>query len=285
MQTPSSKLKRQIEIVGLALNNERKFSILDLAELFHCEELTIKRDLHELRSSGVDIHSTKGKGISVERKIDEAKLKEFISQYIALSNSTSVIDKATSLLFKKQKERALKNIVTIQRCIDSSFTILADYISEGGKFTDMEISPLVIFQSEGYWRLLALNHGKIKQYHLDKLSNVRETETKFNKISLNEMEELFRFSWRSWIGTEKYTVKLQLSEWWTTILKPRQLMESQIISEHSDGSIILEITVNSLEEIASWIVSRGNGVKVIEPKELKERVINLANETLSNYKR
>ncbi|MBM4166561.1 MAG: WYL domain-containing protein, partial [Ignavibacteria bacterium] len=135
----------------------------------------------------------------------------------------------------------------------------------------------------GFWRLLGEHHSNIKQFHLDKLSNIQVTEKKFKKIPLNELEALFRFSWRSWIGKEKFTVKLQISKWWEKILKPRQLMETQLISENKDGSIVLEITVNSLEEIASWIVSRGEGVKVLEPRELKERVINLAEETLNNY--
>lgn len=60
-------------------------------------------------------------------------------------------------------------------------------------------------------------------------------------------------------------------------------MESQKIKENPDGSIIIEITVNSLNEIAAWIVSRGYGVKVIEPVELKKQVIKLAKDTLKNY--
>lgn len=283
MQLPLTKLKRQIEIIGLALDSKKKFSVTNVAELFHCEELTIKRDLQELRSQGIDIHSTKGKGICIEQKIEEAKLKECISHYIALSNTNSITDKATSRLFKKQKEQALQNIVTIQRAIDEEKILLADYIAEGKRETKIEISPLLIFQSEGFWRLLGEHHSNIKQFHLDKLSNIRVTEKKFRKIPLNELEALFRFSWRSWIGKEKFTVKLQISKWWEKILKPRQLMETQLISENKDGSIVLEITVNSLEEIASWIVSRGEGVKVLEPRELKERVINLAEETLNNY--
>lgn len=52
-------------------------------------------------------------------------------------------------------------------------------------------------------------------------------------------------------------------------------MESQIIEEYENGTMDLSITVNSLSEIASWIVSRGEGVKVLEPPELKERVQSL----------
>jgi len=50
-----------------------------------------------------------------------------------------------------------------------------------------------------------------------------------------------------------------------------------------DGSIIFEATVNSLNEIADWIVSRGEGIKVLAPDKLKEHVLGLARGILKNY--
>lgn len=50
-----------------------------------------------------------------------------------------------------------------------------------------------------------------------------------------------------------------------------------------DGSIIYETVVNSLNEIASWIVSRGKGVVVLEPESLKKLVIKTAEDVLKNY--
>jgi predicted DNA-binding transcriptional regulator YafY len=61
-------------------------------------------------------------------------------------------------------------------------------------------------------------------------------------------------------------------------------MEAQLLIEDEDGSVVLEATVNSLTEIASWVVSRGKGVAVLEPKALKDLVINTAKGVLENYK-
>ncbi len=61
------------------------------------------------------------------------------------------------------------------------------------------------------------------------------------------------------------------------------LVTDQKITKQQDGSITFECTVNSLNEIAGWIVSRGEGIKVIEPDELKDMVRNLAKGTLRNY--
>ena len=141
----------------------------------------------------------------------------------------------------------------------------------------------MIFQSEKVWRLLARDKGILKQFLLDRISEVRQTERKFRKPSKKALKEIFETSFRSWLGDDRFHVVLKMKEPWASRLKPRQLMETQEIKENSDSSITFETTVNSLEEIASWIVSRGEGVIVLEPEELKQIVISLAKGVLRNY--
>jgi predicted DNA-binding transcriptional regulator YafY len=65
---------------------------------------------------------------------------------------------------------------------------------------------------------------------------------------------------------------IYLSKEWADRIRPRM-----------HGSIIFEATVNSLNEIAGLIVSRGEGIKVLAPDKLKEHVIELAKGVLKNY--
>ena len=58
MRDIRAKVKRQSEILGLILSNIKTYAIADLAYQFKCEELTIKRDLKEIREMGIDIHSS-----------------------------------------------------------------------------------------------------------------------------------------------------------------------------------------------------------------------------------
>lgn len=60
-------------------------------------------------------------------------------------------------------------------------------------------------------------------------------------------------------------------------------MDTESIVENEDGSAVITVTVNSLTEIASWIASRGKEVKVLEPNELKDRVVEIGKGILSNY--
>lgn len=209
---------------------------------------------------------------------------ETILHYIGLNHTALSIDKSTSLLVEKFGTRALSHIVLLQLCIDNSCYAMVDYNKQASLIEkDKKIEPLLVFQNEGTWRLLVQSGEIIKQYILDKITNVRMTEEKFNKVPREKFEDLFMHSWKSWLGDEKHKIKLHLSKEWAERVNPRMLIRGQKVTKQDDGSIIFEATVNSLNEIAGWIVSRGEGVKVLAPAALREQVIELANAVLKNY--
>jgi len=280
-----SKFKRQIEILGLCLSDETQKPIItfDLAEYFQVEELTIKRDLQDLRSYGIDIHSHKKNGVCLDDELPKEKLADIILHYVGLNHNDYALDKSTTLLVEKKGKDALSNLVLLQLCIDNSEIAKIDYNKMGSKIEkEKVVEPLLIFQNEGSWRLLAGSDGIMKQYLLDKIVKVKSTGQKFDKGEY-KFPDLFKYSWKSWLGNEKHKVKLWLSPFWADRVKPRLLVADQNITKNEDGSIIFGCTVNSLSEIAGWIVSRGEGIKVLEPNELKKAVIELAQGTLKNY--
>ena len=281
-----SKFKRQIEILGICLSGNvfpKPIRTFDLADYFRVEELTIKRDLQDLRSYGIDIHSRKKDGVCISSELPRKMLMDIILHYAGFNHNDYAPDKSTSLLVEKRGIGALNTLVTLQLCIDTCETALIDYNKIGASIErGKEIEPLLIYQSEGSWRLLAGSQGKLKQYIIDKIVSVKSTGRKFEKGGYS-FSELFDHSWKSWLGTDKFRVKLWLSPYWAERVRPRMLINEQRITKNDDGSIIFECTVNSLNEIAGWIVGRGEGVKVLEPPELKDQVISLARDVLSNY--
>ena len=280
-----TKIKRQIEILGLALGNTDALKDSDFAVMLQRDIPTIKRDMKDLRGLGIDLHSEKKRGICVSGKIDVRILRELITQYIGLCNSSSGIDRATALLVQKQKDRALTHVVHLQRCIEDLRVARIDYQKDEEHVErGREVCPLMMFSSEGYWRLLAVNESIVKQYILTKILDVRPLTKKFRRVPQEQIDDMFRYSFKSWVGTEKHSVKIHLSRVWAGRIKPRQLMETEVMTENEDGSIVVEATVNSLEEIASWIVSRGEGVKVLEPVALREKVVRMAEGALANYR-
>lgn len=279
-----SKTKRQIQILGLSLSKTKRYSIADLAELFNVEELTIKRDLQELRSEGIVIHSTKKNGVCLDQPLEDNQVKEIILHFIGLNYTQYSVDRSTTSLIKKYKSGALENIVLLQLSIDNCEISEVKYWDENrNEYQKRLISPLVIFQNDGSWRVLCQDGEIIKQFLLEKISEVKLTGKNFKRISSTEFDDLFSNSWKSWIGTNRIHFKLRISKPWADRILQKEFLKNQKMTSLDDASIIFEAEVNSLSELAGWIVSRGNGIEVISPPELKQAVINLARESLSNY--
>jgi len=279
------KIKRQIEIVGKALSANDKFTVMDLAVEYDVEELTIKRDLAELRSRGIDIHSLKKSGIRILNPIKKEILKEFILEYIGFSYSEDYPDKSTTILIQKLGDRALTLITQLQKAIAQNLVTIIDYQSTATTLKkNVYIQPLKIFQSQGEWRLLAVNQNIIKQYYISKIIDFKVTTEKFKPFQKEKIESLFLSSLKSWIGSEQFPIKIHFSQNWAEVIKSKTYLLNQKITDLEDGSIIFEGNVNSIDEAATWILSFGKGAKVLEPAELKSKVIQLAREALSNYK-
>lgn len=278
------KIKRQSEILGLIVANKKTLNIADFAFLFECEELTIKRDLKELREMGIDVHSSGKKGVRIFNELNDELITSVITQYMNNAMLDKQYNKATNLLVKKLNKQAIENITTIQRAIENEVKLNVTYVkTPTSKSVERTIEPMLIFQSDGSWRLFARHEKVLKQFIVDRIINVETTEQKFRKISEVKMKSIFETSFKSWLGNDRYEIKLRFLNPWTDRLRPRQLMENQKVTENEDGSITFETTVNSLDEISSWIVSRGKGVIVESPQELKDRVIQMAKDALSNY--
>jgi predicted DNA-binding transcriptional regulator YafY len=281
-----NKFKRQIEILGICLTKDYiGKSPAEFAVTFNVEELTIKRDLADLRSFGIQIHSLRSRGIVLDTAPGPGKIRELIRQYSALNTASGYVEKSTALLVTRLKEEALANMVVLQMCIDSNRTAIIDYEKDADIFErNQEIEPLLIFQTDNYWRLLTMDKGRIKQFLMNKIFHARQSKRIFKPVANEKIEDVFKYSFRSWLGEDTYSIKLQFSSYWADRLKPKQLLDSETFTVQSDGSIIYDAKVNSLDEIAGWIVTRGEGIKVLEPEQLKDRVLELANGVLKNYK-
>lgn len=284
MKDIRTKIKRQIEIVGNVVSSEDILTIDDLAYKFKCEALTIKRDMKELRANKIDIHSISKKGVVIEKPISDEKLLELLKVYFTLSVNGQQFDRATSLLAKKLKHKSISTITILHNSIEESAIIEIEYEKLHNKIiSKYRLEPLMIFNNDNNWRLLAMEKGVTKQFIIDKIINVKSTSDKFKKAAKKFTNEIFETSFKSWLGDDRYSVKLKLEESLASRIKLKQLMETQKLVENKDGTVIFETVVNSLDEIASWIVGNGKSITVIEPTELKNIVIQIAQGVLKNY--
>lgn len=280
------KLKRQTEIIGLVLSNPRQYKMADFEIIFNVQHSTLKRDMQEIRSWGIDIHSFGKSGLEISNKIPNEVIKEILPQYIGIAVSKNSHDSASNLMVRKLKEKAIEYVVILQLAIENHTKIKISYNKkEDSEIEERIIEPYCLFQSDKTWRLLANHNGVTKQFIVNRIKNVSVLKEKYKPLKQSEIDDIFKTSFKSWLGDERYNVKLKFLPPWPDRIGNRQLMEVQELTKEKDGSVIYETTVNSLNEIASWIVSRGKGVIVIEPEKLKLQVVETANGVLENYKK
>lgn len=278
------KIKRQIEIISSVISEPGKNKIVDLELKYDCNSATIKRDLKDIRKRGIDIHAIKGRGIYIINKITIEKIKELLSEYMLVNNIDISHDNATHFLADAQKEKSIVMLTLLWKSIKSNLVVEIEYKKNYKSNPASKIvEPLLIYQRENNWRMLGRNNGEIKQFLLSKIHAVMLTDKIFEAPKIDLYQDLLSNSFGTWIDEKCYKVKLEFSSYWNVGGTVPLLMKNQKVTQKANGSYVIELEINSLEELARWIAGRGNEVMVLEPVELRNIILELADQIKELY--
>ncbi len=279
-----SKERRQVEILSHAQDHERGYSITDLCDLFRVEVATIQRDLRELRSLGFPVHSVR-KVVRLLKPLTESETRFLISRYMVYAGDSIGFPKNTALAAKKLKEKALRTFITVVNAIEQKRMLQMTYrrLYDDAVVT-YDVEPYELFPTTRDWRLVARSDGIFKQFLVENILSVSEQQKKFVREKGFRLEELFRHSFEYWTSGEVFDVVLRFHKSVADAVAQRIWSEEQQIEHQKDGSLILKLKVNSLEEIGNWVMTWGGKVTVIEPKKLKAYVTAKAREIVKANK-
>jgi len=267
----SEKIKRQIEITGLVLAEPLTYKLTDLAEKFDCDNITLKRDLRELREAGIDIHSINRKGLLIENKPELNLIAETISRYLLLANVNTPYTKAIQSLVEKLGLQALSNITKLQSAIEEKKVVEIKYEKTEEQIEKRyEINPLAIFVGENEWRLIALFEKEVRQFLVPRIKEVRATEKSFSTKGIIT-DAIFSTTLSVWVSEEEYEVELKFHSGWVRNRIPHLVANQKVIKD-ADGGFTMKLKVSSLNEMAKWVMSRLGDVVAIKPEALVELI-------------
>lgn len=271
-----SKERRQVEILSKIQTVEKHPSITDLCKEFDVEVATIQRDLRDLRERGIPIHSVRN-GVQLLKKLDPKINQDLLALYLASIGSVISYPKNISLIVRKLHDKAIDLFVLLVKAIENKRLVRLTYYK---MFEDetvfREVEPYDLIPTSRDWRLIAKSDGLFKQFLVENIVNIEMLEKKFQRAKDYNSTDFFRNTFNYWRGSTEYEVVCRFSKKVAPIIKAEVWTEDQEIIQQKDGSIILKMKVNSLEQVGNWLMGWGGDVCIQSPKELQDMVINKA---------
>jgi predicted DNA-binding transcriptional regulator YafY len=271
-----SKERRQVELFSIIQTSKTALSIADLCASFDVEVATIQRDLRELRKRGIPIHSVR-KGVQLLGKLDLKTYQQILSLYLASVGNVISYPKNISLTVRKLYGKSIDLFVALVNAIESRHVVRLTYYKMFDDDTVIrEIEPYDLIPTSRDWRLIAKSDVYYKQFLIENIENIETLEKKFQRVKEYDSTDFFKNTFNYWRGSSEFDVVCRFSKKVAPIIKAEVWAEDQEIIQQKDGSIILKMKVNSLEQVGDWLMGWGGEVKVIYPTKLRKHLITKA---------
>ena len=142
-----------------------------------------------------------------------------------------------------------------------------------------EICPYkIVFMSENFYLICASELG-VSKFRITQIKNVDIlSSTFYTNLAVSEFIDTMETPF-ALFDAPKILVRVQISAKKARFFKAKKFYKSQVIEKELDsGDIIVSFNITSFDEIKSFILSWLGNVRILEPKELKDEI----NELLEN---
>ena len=264
----------------------RKLENDDIDTTFEYSIRTFERDK-------IDIATLFGISIQYDRKdktyfIDETEIEDqsvtrmidAFSIHHALKEGNKL---SPSVFLEKRKSLGTEHIHGIIHAIQNRFILQFTHQKHWEDFsTEREVKPIAIKESQQRWYLVCLeiSSNEVKTFGLDRISNLKITDTKFKSFAFN-VEKEFKNAFGILRDMPAEKVTLQFSTMQGRYIKTFPLHDSQRIIAETGDFITFEIFICLTHDFIMELLRYGINVKVLSPESLigtmKQRVGEMIN--------
>ncbi len=298
------KIDRLLGIVVYLLNHGRT-SAQKLAEEFEVSSRTIVRDLESLDQAGIPIQSFYGaeggyqimdsfvleKQVALNHEYDwivtalegmasaytskslRQALAKVQSMYSARDTTISV-----DLSVASEDERIKEQLKLIENAIEEKCVVQFSYTNSNDEVKDIRVEPVCLKYKWYNWYLIGY-YGKYQDYCMFKL--VRMDNLKVTDIKNTKMHSPSDIKLKD---SDDNIVHIRLYGKAVIKAKCREYLNGRITREFENGDFEFCFSVPECETF--WygvLLSFGNKAKIIEPQEIKERIIKTCKEIQREY--
>jgi len=148
-----------------------------------------------------------------------------------------------------------------------------------------EVHPYGLTYHRGALYLVGLlvAPNEIRHWKVNRIEGIELTDHSFDMPKDFSLQEHLAGSFGIYQGDGDYHVRVHFSPVVARYVSEASWHASQKLHPQRDGSLIAEFDLDSLEEIQRWLLSFGKHAKVLEPEELRERMLEEIKEMVSIY--
>lgn len=305
------KIDRLIGIT-MYLLNRNIVTARELSDKFEVSVRTIVRDMESLNMAGIPISSSTGASGGYEilntfilnkqiTNIDDylfiiTALKGMCSAYenkklestLEKLLSTSKYQNDKQILFfdfgiAKEGKNISGYIKMLEDAISSEFVIEFDYTDSENKTKHRIVEPLALTYKWYSWYLFGYCTYKeaYRIFKLNRISNISITKTSFIRKQSNIVELLDA----QWNNDSRVYLDIKLVCKAEVKIPVMEYLKGKILEEYENGDCIVSLHLPETERMwFSLLLGFGDKVEVLEPLELKGRLVEKACEVLKLYK-
>jgi proteasome accessory factor B len=147
------------------------------------------------------------------------------------------------------------------------------------------VHPCRIGYVNNLWTLFAFdpNADGIRTFVFFRVTELKLTDERFTVMPQFDLNKELEGSMGVFKGKEKHEVVIEFDAWGADDVRGRTWHGSQKLTNQPDGSLLVKMTLNNLDEVERWVLGFGEHARVIEPKELRERVEKTAQRIAQKY--
>ena len=300
------KIDRLIGVLSVLLQEE-KTTAPELAERFEVSRRTINRDIEDLCKAGIPIRTVQGTGGGISimdgyrmdrtiltskdmqmilaglRSLDSVSGSSYYGQLMEKiqAGSSEFISGKDSILIDLSswyRESLAPKIETIQDGIENRHMLTFRYYAPSGE-SDRIVEPYYLVFRWSSWYLWAwcCDRKDYRLFKLNRMVHVREKDTVFvcREAALPDLSDEKIFP-----DGIKVKALFEANQKWRLV----EEFGPACFTEYGDGRLLFTADYTDMESLVTWLMTFGDKVEVLEPKEARNEIARMANKMAMIYR-
>lgn len=167
---------------------------------------------------------------------------------------------------------------TVFSAVNKGLTLTFDYKPlQKTTYMERKFNPYHIICQRGNWYAIGFCHLKneVRIFSFSRMKNVQLTKEHFKVPETFNAKDYIDKTMGVWLSAKtKHKVRLLFSSEIGTFAAEHIWHENQTVKQNADGSVEVSFETTQLPEVKRMVLGQGRTVKVLEPKELIQDIIN-----------